>query len=401
MVFQQQGRGVFKLRVQHPDGRYATLSTGCYTKEDAHDVERVVDLWRGRKGKRYERLDVLDALIEKRVTLVEAYEAHHDGTLDVLLGAHPKLAPIVDLAPELAAFVTAKQKGKGAGQAETYRKQLLVLYPEGELTLANFNRKELWSRLAALEVDAPTRNRYRTAASQFAKHLVMAEILERNFVREIEGYGENDPRVVYYEIDDARRLIGGLAQPYAAIAALALGFCAEWGAIDRGLVGDLSLATDPVTARVRGTKRAWRDRTVPLVPELAWTLDFIRPALEGKLPAAPIIDGVPEWRAIRIQRQTAASLKIVAVGEAEFGPHSLHDWRHTHAVALLRWGYAEQIVAEHEGHKNTTLVRERYGRFKPTRHDYAKERATGVSEDPNSTKSATNRTRNITRGGVR
>jgi hypothetical protein len=25
-------------------------------------------------------------------------------------------------------------------------------------------------------------------------------------------------------------------------------------------------------------------------------------------------------------------LKIAAVGEDEYGPHSLHDWRHTHNV---------------------------------------------------------------------
>jgi integrase len=165
-----------------------------------------------------------------------------------------------------------------------------------------------------------------------------------------------------------------MPQRYAAISAAALAFCMEWGALARARVSDFDLKASPPLTHVRGTKRSWRDRHVPLVPELAWALDFIRPALVDKLPNVFAFDGIPEWRAIDVQRAaaTAADPTIVAVGEDEHGQHSIHDWRHTHAVALLRWGYSEQIVADHEGHKNTTLVRERYGRFKPTAYDYAK-----------------------------
>ncbi len=373
MVFRAAGAKTYKVRIDHPiDHRRGTFTTGCVVKADADDVERVVHRWQGRHGKKYQRLDVLDAILEKRVALPDAYEAQLEERLDELLGANQPDEPSVDLMPYLERFVAEKQRSrKGGGQAETYKKQLLTLYPEG-LRLSSFNRKEVWTRLTALKVDAPTRNRYRSATSWFAKSLVMAELLERNFVREIEGFGENDPRLVYYEIADARRLIEGLAQPYAAIAALGLAFAAEWGAIERGLVGDVSLEADPVTARVRGSKRAWRDRVVPLVQELAWTLEFIRPALKDKTKAAHLLENVPEWRAIDVQRETARELEIHAVGEDEFGEHSLHDWRHTHAVALLRFGYSEQIVADHLGHENTTQVRERYGRFKPTKHDYAK-----------------------------
>ncbi|HEV8217855.1 MAG TPA: hypothetical protein VGP95_18515 [Gemmatimonadaceae bacterium] len=111
---------------------------------------------------------------------------------------------------------------------------------------------------------------------------------------------------------------------------------------------------------------------VPLVPTWSWALEYIRPALAGKLPGALIIDAMPEWRAIREQRAAASHLSIAAIGEDEFGPHSLHDWRHTHTVALLRAGYDEQIAADHLGHKDTGLVRKVYGRFKATAFDYAK-----------------------------
>ena len=110
--------------------------------------------------------------------------------------------------------------------------------------------------------------------------------------------GENDPRLVYCEIADAKRLIEAMAQPYAAISAAALAFCMEWGALDRAKVGDVDLKASPVLAHVRGTERAWRDRHVPLGPEQAWTLEHIHPALADKLPNARAFGGTPEWLAI-------------------------------------------------------------------------------------------------------
>lgn len=378
MVFRAKGAKTYKLRVDLGT-QHAVLTTGCTDEDDASDVEGLVHEWQGRKGKRFERRDVLEGLLEKRYTLPEAVEAFKTGVIDTFLAKHAPVAPVVDLVPLIAQYVEEKRRTKrGGAQSVTYQKQLLALFPERPFSLASFTRKEVWTKLDALEVDAPTKNRYRTAASWLAKNLVKHELLDRNFVREIAGYGENDPRLVYYELDDAKRLIEGLEQPYAAIAALALGFCAEWGAIERAIVSDIALDANPIVAHVRGTKRAWRDRFNPLVPELAWTLDHIRPALERKTPTAAIIDGVPEWRAIDVIRATARRLKIAAVGEADFGEHSIHDWRHTHAVAVLRAGYIEQIAADHLGHKNTTLVRERYGRFKPTKHDYAKGAGTAV-----------------------
>lgn len=373
MVFLSKGAKTYKVRVQHPDGRVASLTTGCRDRDDADDVEDLVRKWLGRNGKRFERLDIIDCLFNKTLSLPDAIEWYHDGSLNrrvEQLAAVPVFTP---LAPLIDAWLDdkAKQK-KGAGQVDTYRKQIRVLFPDDEPALADFNRKTVWARLDALDVDSPTKNRYRSCVSSFAKYLVKREVIDRNFVREIDGFGENDPRLVYYEIPDAKRLIGALPQPFAAIAALALGFCAEWGAIERTLVTDLSLDTDPVVCHVRGSKRSWRDRYVPLVPELAWTLEYIRPFVKGKMPTASLLSVPPEWRVIDVQRATANELDIHAVGEAEFGEHSIHDWRHTHIVALLRWGYVEQIPADHAGHKNTNLVRTVYGRFKPTAHDYAK-----------------------------
>lgn len=378
MVFKAKGAHTFKVRVDHPDGDHAVLTTGCRIEADADAVEQLVHRWQGRKGKKHERLDIIRALIDKRFTLPQAVEAFDEGTLDALLQEAPATETSIDLLagdPSLIdQWVQRKQRsGKGTGQAATYKKQVLVVFPQRPLRLSLFTRKEVWTRLNALDVDAPTKNRYRTAVSSLVKDLVVQELLDRNFMRDIEGFGENDPRLVYYDdIADAKRLIAALPPLNAGLAAMALGFCMEWGALEEARAGDVDVKADPITCHVRGTKTGTRDRVVPLVPELAWVMKYIRPLLKGKLPGAKLFEGVHNWDALDIQRAAAARLEIAAVGEEEFGAHNLHDWRQDHTVALLRWNYSEQIAADHLGHGNTNLVRKKYGRFKTTRFDYAK-----------------------------
>ncbi len=79
-----------------------------------------------------------------------------------------------------------------------------------------------------------------------------------------------------------------------------------------------------------------------------------------------------------IQR-IATDREIVAVGEEIYGQHTLHDWRHTHAVQLLRDGYSEQIAASHLGHKNTDMVRTKYGVFIPGKEDYARPKVLSIT----------------------
>ncbi len=377
MVFRAAGTKTFKLRVDHSDGRHAVLSTECTEREDADYIEAVVRRWQGKHGKKHARPDVIDALVSKRVKLAAAVDALDAGTLDALLEANPAAGENITLSVLL--WHTEKSKStKGGGQAATYLRQLKTLFPEIEqatFTLSVFTRKILWERLDALEVDGPTKNRYRAAASSFAKYLVKREAIDRNFVRDIEGFGENDPRLVYYEIPDAKRLLSSIEhETVAGMSAAALGFCAEISAVQAAFVSDFDLEADPPVMHVRGTKRGWRDRFVPLVDELRFVIPYIKKAIDGKMAGAKAFDDISEWIALDTQRRAAdlAKPKIVAVGEAEYGQHSFHDWRHTHAVALLRWGYSEQIAADHLGHKGTSLVRDNYGRFKSTKHDYAK-----------------------------
>jgi integrase len=387
VVHKKKGSNTFRCRVTAPDGRTAELSTSCVEEDDAKDIERAVRRWEGAKGKKYEEPELLAALVDKRVSLPDAFEASLDGSLTAVLKSFAAApAPALNLTARVAEWQAWKAKEKkGAKSAADYLRQLTTLFPEitsKTFTLAHFTRAEIAKRLDALKVQGPTKNRYKLAASSFAKFLVRRDVIETNVVRDIEGFGENPARMVYYERQEAKRLILGLPQPYAAVAAFAAGFCMEWGGIEALQARDVSLLAGKESVYVRGTKTTNRLRTIPLVQENRWLLPILAAAVKGKAPSARVFAGLNKSKALREQRKVATALKVQGVGEEKFSQHDLHDWRHTHTVQLLRDGYDEAIAAAHLGHANTDLVRTRYGVFLVTAADYTRKRVTAPTTIP-------------------
>jgi hypothetical protein len=188
-------------------------------------------------------------------------------------------------------------------------------------------------------------------------------ILETNFVRDIEGFGENDPRKVYYE------LARGEAADRRTRAAVGRcgrdGLCLLHGrgGDRRGLVRDVDLTKGEESCFVRGTKTVNRVRTVRLVEENRWLLPYIAAAIADKAPNAKVFPGLKRWTLLREQQKVASALEIRAIGEETFSQHTFHDWRHTRTVQLLRDGYEETVAAHDLGHEDVNLVRTTYGEF--------------------------------------
>jgi hypothetical protein len=180
------------------------------------------------------------------------------------------------------------EQRKGGKSADLYRTQLRVLFPEDTpFHLGDFTRATIAERLDALDVQPQTRNRYKAAVSSFAKFLVRRGVLATNPVRDIEGFGEAPPRVVYYDRAQAKQLIGALAGNVRTVAALACAFAAEWGAIERATVADLDLTPGSERFTVRGSKTDDRYRVVRLVRENRWLLSAWYEAVSGKPLDAP------------------------------------------------------------------------------------------------------------------
>ena len=350
--FRAPGRKAYKIRVRHPDGRARVR--GCDTENGAtaKAMARWVDaLYQDRTPV---ALAALDAIVSRRVTLGRAYDHRHD------LAAFVTASDDVNLEPYVARWLDEKQKGRrGAASAAKYAAQVRELVKPGErFPRSRFTWRDILAHLRALKVQDPTRNRHKAAFSSFAQWLVMEGVLETNPVRDIRGWSEGDGRLVYYERDQAKALIAALAQPYAAIDALMASGGLEWQAIERLRVRDVDL--DARTVQAHGGKTRWRNRLCRIVEP--WCVEYIRPALSGKLPDARVFEGVNEWTALR-EHKAAAERKGLPTS-------TLHDWRHTHAVQMLRDGYKPTVVAHQLGHRDTTLVWKRYGRFIVDSRDY-------------------------------
>lgn len=113
------------------------------------------------------------------------------------------------------------------------------------------------------------------------------------------------------------------------------------------------------SVRCHGHKTAWRNRTIKITE--AWTLPYIRAALEGLEPSETVFH-IGRTGAIRAHHRAVKALGL---------KHStLHDWRHTYAVNALRRGEKATVVAHQLGHSNAYLVWTRYGKFVPNASDY-------------------------------
>lgn len=350
--FQARDRRSWKVRVRHPDGR--SIIAGCDTER--RETARAMERWTQQlyNDRTPHALAALDAIVAKRIALPKAYDGRHN--LAVLLAEIED----VDIEPHVEKWFGAKHKArKGAASAAKYRTQVRALVPAGKrYPRSQFTMRAIDQHLRALDVEDPTRNRHKAAFSSFAKYLVREGVLERNPVREIEGWAEGDGRLVHYEREQAQVLIAALAQPFAAIDALMVGAGLEWQAIARLRVRDVDLQA--TTVQAHGGKTRWRNRLCRIVE--AWTVPYIKPALTGKLPDALVFDGVPEWDALRAHKAAAVAKDLPS--------STLHDWRHTHAVLMLRAGYKPTVVAHQLGHRDTSLVWKRYGRFLVDSRDY-------------------------------
>jgi integrase len=355
----------FKLRIRMPDGRQKLA--GCGTQDRTRYDGMRAWIQTLKKG-RARRLDILEAIMGG-VSLADAYDLRK--TPDAILN----LSGVRNIEPYVAKWHAEKAKSrKGADSAAKYLRQVREFVPENRnFAASRMTGAEVKKWLRGLDVEDPTRNRYKAALSSFCEYLVDEGVLTRNPVRDVRGFSEGAGRWGYYELDEARRLLERVDDPdVAGAVALALGACFEWQAIQRVKVRDIDLERG--LAFADGGKTQWRRRQCRILthdargerPLFDFTVPYIAAVLRNKLPDALVFE------ALRSDKQVLAGI-LRASKAAGIKYLTLHDQRHTHAVSALRAGYSVMVVAHQEGHSNTNLVWTRYGRFVVDDRDYKKD----------------------------
>lgn len=358
MAWKRAGRQTFDTFARPLHGSRVLVSTGARTLERAEAVER----WLADVRDRGDRLGVLQAIAERRITLRAAYgwgEADARAWID----RQAANARDVDVEPLLDQWADwRRQRAHGVASVTRYVVQIRKLFPESPWRRSLLTSQVIQARLDTLEVSDPTRNRYRAALSAFCRWLVRQGVLDANPARVAEGYKEHRGRMVFYDVADAKRIIAALPARYQGREALMVGTGADWSDTANLRAADI----EGRTVRLRGHKTEWRNRTVRITE--AWTLPYVRAALKGVAADELVFDG-------RHEAALLAHHKAVAL--LGLPDSTLHDWRHTYAVTALRRGETPQVVAHQLGHANAYLVLTRYGKHVPKESDYQTQKENG------------------------
>lgn len=355
--WRKQGRPGFVTRV-YAGNRQRVCSCGTTLKSVAQAVQGWVDTLHQSPDARSQA--VLDAIVDRTITLPDAYRLGVEGTLARLAALEADAAD-VNLAPLLEEWLTLKAKARrGAATTPTYRRQILALFPESPLRRSLLTGPVIAQRLDALPVADPTRNRYRAALSGWCRWLVRRGVLTTNPARTIGGYAEPLKPVRFRSMADAERVVRCLVSANdRGRAALMAGTGMDWSDTVRLRVRDLDWSGDLPTVQCHGSKTPWRNRVIRITQ--AWAIPYVQEVVRGKLPDALVFHGAngPTLRRHKL-----------ACDAAHVERFSLHEWRDTYAVAELQAGQRPEVVAHQLGHKDPSLVWSRYGRYIPQAKDY-------------------------------
>lgn len=337
------GKNVLRVYDRHGVAHVRTFGT-----KNPKERKQIADFV--RRMREYRRWPVLDAIVARELTCAEAWDADRDGTLgDVLarLASRRAEREAAERDPDLSPLV-AEWDGRGRRTKwDVYVKQVRKFIPADErFPRSRFRRGEIKKFLDTLPFDRPTKNRYRVALSQFARWLVEREYLETNPVRDVSGYGENDPRMVFLTRPQAKALVNALDGEPKLVAALMAGTGVEWQAVQRATRRDFDL--EKRTFRAHGSKTKWRNRTVRVTEAWVW------PLLEAHLRL--LTDGAPFVTATKDACLDAQAAACVAL---KLPHHVLHDWRHTYAIYSLEARMRPQSVKRQLGHSPHSTVLER------------------------------------------
>lgn len=353
-IWKPASRPGYKIRVSLPDGRTLTTTLGTHSADQADRMRRWFTTLEDDR-----RWDALALVVDKRLSPGELYD--HRLQLEALL-AKPK--DDLDLEPLVAEW---NGRGKKGRLHPEYVRQVRTLLVAGVLfPRSTFTRGAVSHWLAGLEVDDPTRNRYRSAMSQFARWLVQRDVLEQNPVRSVDAYAEHEPRTTHLSPQQAKALVEGLEGDMQLVAALMAASGAEWSAVARARRRDIDLKAR--TFHAQGSKNRHRNRLCELTEP--WAVRVLRRAISGLLPNAPLVT-ITVWDALDAQLAACERLGLPR--------HTLHDWRHTYAVTALSRGDDPQFVKQQLGHApNSPLLHTTYGVYEAQgrhRHGLATQRA--------------------------
>jgi len=365
MVWLKATSRVYVCRV-HSKQRSRICSTGMREEKWAEQVEKFAERLKDRG-----QWEILDAIVDKRLSLPDAYDADLRGTLDELM------ANLADT--DLDPLVTEWNGGRGDPVTTArYLQRVRDFIPEGKrFPISDFRKKNISKFLSELEAGVKTKRYYRTGISMFARWLIERELIEHNPARDIDlGKAPKRP-IRFLEERHARTHIDGLTGEQRALEALMFATGMECQACEALTVKDIDFDNRLVFAK--GSKTEYRTRWVEVTEDWCWEhfRKYVTP-LRAQ-PDAKVFPS-PMWR---LRRDHS-------------GPTTLHQYRHAFAVMWILRGACgglrpdrrdEQWLKNQIGHEpGSNKLRTVYGVYinaaKLTEQQKARQNATQTATSP-------------------
>jgi integrase len=359
MPFRRPNSSHWYLELATPGGSIRK-STGTPDRATARSIERALHELAHRRA-----WDLLNAMIDDRITVGDLYDAVRNRTEDAL---RAKLND-VDLEPLIAAWVAVQQADVAPDTMAHYLHVVRTLIVPGKpFPRSQFTAAALEDWLARHKGKSGTRRKAHAAMSQFAKFLVRRRIIAGNPMRDVEAPRPGKPRCRWLEVPDLMRLADAQPAPYRVLSALFGGSGIEVSVALGLRARDVDHPRREV--RAAGTKTHARDRIVR-VAEWAWP--YLEEHCRQLLPNAPLFPHCDRWRA---QDHHKAACEALGIED-----YRVHDQRHSYAVRAARAGTPAELIARQLGHADAILVLKVYGRFMPSQQERDKWERIAAQQD--------------------
>lgn len=338
---------------------YVRLSTGTRDLSTAREMEQMLKLFSERGQRRMTW--VRDAVVARRLSIGEAYDAYVEGTLDALRARLEDR----DLGPLVAEWEAAldRQRTDGTMAAETirkYRSQVRVLVGAGPLWRTVITSSALKARLDAVPGSGTNRRRHAAAWSHFLDHCVEVGALEANPLRTMKLPKSNATRERHIDWPLVVRLLHAMpAGVHRALAALRHGAGLEMQAALAVRRRDVDLETRVVWAH--GLKNTHRDRQAIVLDDGCWEILQAWVREGGFLPDALVF---PVSHKVHATEHKQACAALRAEGVAVRDRYTLHAARHSFGVEMTRRGHEAKLIAANYGHANEALVMKLYAKYR-------------------------------------
>lgn len=384
-----RGRSIPRFKVPQQDGAAVTRSAGT---RDPHLLEDMRGMLRTLRRQR--RWDALGAVGAKQLTLIDLFDAWRGG--EAALEAALAGLDDVDLEPYVARWAVWLRQRKGPDTQHRYVTHVRSLIPAERpfrraaltpevietwlagLTLPSRQGARTTARARTAQPASPgTVRRYHAALRSFVDYLQRIRVLDEDPMLRSKPPAANDPRCVFLELPEVRRLLELSDATYRPLFALMYGTGIEVTTALGLRRRDVDLARREIHAR--GTKHRrgrinYRDRMVR-VAEWAWP--EVEAHVRALLPDARLFPAIRDRHAVT--KYHKALMRSDHLGRPEL---RLHDSRHHWAVRQVRAGTPIELVARQLGHADAVMALRVYGRFRPTHEDRDRWERLAAEQDP-------------------